>query len=119
MYVAILDRELKKASNFIVGKDYYVKNGNGNWYVGKLKCLDTWHTIDTSDGKKRVCGRSLDNYVGIHSEDKIFELNLNNKLRLPPFPESFIFGEEEIKTKNLTKAEIDIILKRWKIKNTL
>lgn len=114
MYIAIIDRELKKASNFELGNDYYVKNGNGNWYVGQLRNLNIWHDIDTADGRKRIQGRSIDSYVGIHPEEKIYELDLENSLELPPFPKFFIFGGKQIRTENLNEKDIDLILKRWK-----
>ncbi len=114
MYTAITDRELKKASNFELYKDYYVKNGNGNWYVGKLKNLNEHHYIDTVDGKKKVYGMCIDSYVGIHPKESIYELNLDNLLKLPPFPSFFIFGGKEIKTEDLTPTEINLIVERWK-----
>lgn len=114
MFVAITDRELKKASNFELDKDYYVKNGNGNWYKGKLRNLDIWHDIDTADGRKRKEGRAIDDYVGIHSEQNIYELDLDNQLELPPFPEHFIFGGKKIKTEDLSKTDINLIVERWK-----
>lgn len=117
MYIAITDRELKKAINFELGKDYYVKNYNGNWYKGQLLNLDFWHDINTADGKKREPGRDIGDHVGIHSEQDIYELDLENQLELPPFPEYFIFGGKEIKTEDLSKEDINIILTRWKKKN--
>ena len=115
MYAPILDRELKKASNFELGKDYYVKNGNGNWYKGQLENLDTWHDIDTADGRKRISGRSIDSGVGIKHEETIYELDSDNQLELPPFPKFFIFGGKKVKTEKLTEQELKLILTyRWK-----
>lgn len=116
MYVAITDRELKKASNFKKGKDYYVKNGNGNWYVGQLRNLNIWHDID---GENRKTGRDINDYVGIHPEENIYELNLDNVLELPPFPEYFIFGGKKIKTEDLSDKDINLIIERWKVKNNI
>jgi hypothetical protein len=116
MYTPITDRELKKASNFELGKDYYVKNGNGSWYKGKLKNLDIWHDGDTVNGRKRIFGRSIDSNVGINPEEVIYELDLESSLELPPFPEYFIFGGKKIKTEDLSEKEIDLILYRWKPK---
>lgn len=113
MYVDITDRELKKATDFILSKDYYVKNGNGNWYKGQLENLNIWHDIDTADGKKRKSGRSIGSYVGIHPEENIFELDENKKLQLPLIPLEIIFGGEKIKIQNLSETEIKSIGRRW------
>ena len=98
MYAPILDRELKRAESFELGRDYYVKNGNGNWYVGQLENLNMWHNIDTADGTKRISGRSIEG-VGIHPEGRVFEIDERNTLELPDFPEFFIFGGKKLKQK--------------------
>lgn len=116
MYTPITDRELKKASNFELGKDYYVKNPNGNWYKGKLRNLNIWHDINTADGRKRKEGRDIGDYFGIHSEQNIYELDLENSLELPPFPEYFVFGGKRIKTEDLSERDINLIVDRWKPK---
>lgn len=103
MYVNITDRELKKASNFQLGKDYYVKNGNGNWYKGQLKNLDVW----CINGRERVYGMKIDNGIGIKPEEYIYELDLDNKLELPTFPGFFVFGGKKIKTEDLNEEEIN------------
>ena len=113
MYVDITDRELKIAKDFTLDKEYYAKNGNGNWYKGKLKSLNRKHEINTADGLKVVFGIHIRDYVGIHPEEKVFELNEDNKLQLPLIPLEIIFGEEKIKTKDLSETEIKSIGRRW------
>jgi len=113
MYAPVLDIELKKAEEFILGKDYYIKNGNGCWYKGQLKNLDTLHTVHNYRGTEKKSGRWIEG-EGIHQEQDIFELDESSSLELPAFPEFFIFGEKEIKTEDLKEREIELILRRWK-----
>lgn len=113
MYVDITDRELKLAKDFTLDKEYYAKNGNGNWYKGKLKSLNRKHSIDTADGKKIIWGMHIGDYVGIHSEEKVFELDEDSKLQLPLIPLEIIFGEEKIKIQDLSETEIKSIGRRW------
>lgn len=114
MYAPITDKELKKATSFELGKDYYVKNYNGNWYKGQLLNLDIWHDTNTADGRKRKLGRDIGDFVGIHSGEDIYELDLENKLELPFFPKYFIFVGKKIKTEDLSKTDLNLIVERWK-----
>jgi hypothetical protein len=113
MYVDITDRELKQVKDFTLDKEYYAKNGNGNWYKGKLNSLDRKHNVNTADGLQVVWGMSIGNYVGIHAENKVFELNEDKRLQLPLIPLEIIFGEEKIKIEDLTETEIKSIGRRW------
>lgn len=113
MYAPVLDIELKIAEEFVLGKDYYIKNGNGCWYKGQLKNLDTLHTVHNYRGTEKRSGRWLEG-EGIHQEQDIFELDESNSLELPVFPEFFIFGGKEVKTEDLKEREIELILRRWK-----
>ena len=113
MYTPVLDRELKRVDVFKLETDYYVKNGNGCWYKGQLKNLDTLHTVHNYRGTEKRSGRWIEG-EGIHQEQDIFELDETSSLELPDFPEFFIFGEKEIKTEDLKEREIELILRRWK-----
>lgn len=113
MYVDITDRELKVAKDFTLDKEYYAKNGNGNWYKGKLKTLHRKHDINTADGKKVIWGMHIGDYVGIHPENKVFEINESTKLQLPLIPLEIIFGGEKIKIQDLSKTEIESVGRRW------
>lgn len=112
MYAPVIDRELKKAEEFILEKDYYVKNGNGCWYKGQLKNLDTLHIVHNYRGTEKRSGRWIEGQ-GIHQEEDIFELDEDNILVFPPFPEFFIFGGEKVKTTDLKENELERILSRW------
>ncbi len=113
MYIDITDRELKIAEDYSLEKEYYAKNGNGNWYKGKLKNLDKKHKINTVNGTEVVWGMYIDGGVGIHSENKVFELNEDVKLRLPLIPLEIIFGKEKIKIQDLSENELKSIGRRW------
>lgn len=111
MYVDIADTELKRVELFEVGKEYYHKNGNGNWYKGKLKSLDYNHFINTADGLKPKRGFEIDDYVGIHDQNELFELGV--EYEIPTIPTSLRLGDRLIRIQDIPTEDLSSVVRRW------